>query len=527
MITAGVPEFGAFLAAVLLTAAYCHRRTAFRVLVLLAAGTAAAVVFAQGSDRPHAIILLPAAAASLWVEWKLLSRVPAVTVSLAGLGGGAGLALLYGNLRLVSFLGFIAGNQRDSLWRISALPAAVLAGYAALRLTREWRAAFAGHVVDPRPARYLPAAVLLGMLGFGLGSLLVDSLRSAAMSTTIVLLWFSLGLLVTLTGFTQAIRVVHVRWIDCWRETTARRQEPAPRAAPRPPASGQPEPAAAPLQAKETRATSAGDGRPGTLLAGKYELLRRIGEGGMGVVYLGQDRTLGRPVAVKKMRAELRLNLREKNRFLAEAKTSASLHHPCIVDIYAVFEEADEVYLVFEYVDGSTLDQELDREGRLAWPRLKPVLKGVCDALSFAHERRVVHRDLKPSNIMVVRRDYAKVMDFGIARQMKDTVSRLTKADTSGTLAYMSPEQELGRCDARSDLYSLAVTLYELLTGELPFPGPNFHLQKERMAFKPLRGAQADVPADVAAAVERCLRCEPAERFQDAAGFARAAGLEA
>jgi hypothetical protein len=260
------------------------------------------------------------------------------------------------------------------------------------------------------------------------------------------------------------------------------------------------------------------------LLQGKYEIVRQIGSGGMGLVFEGKDCSLDRPVAIKKMRPDIRMSGRVKARFLHEAKTSAALHHPFIVDIYAVVDEGSEIYLVFEYVDGESLAEFMDRKGRMSPDRMRPMLKCVCEALVYAHSCKFAHRDLKPSNIMLTKQGYAKVMDFGIARQIKDTVSRLTHTDVSGTRPYMAPEQELGQFDARSDIFSLGVTVYELLAGQLPFPGPEFYLQKEQEDFERLATAAPDTPPD-AAAVERSLRCDPAARFQTAAESAAALGV--
>jgi serine/threonine protein kinase len=261
-----------------------------------------------------------------------------------------------------------------------------------------------------------------------------------------------------------------------------------------------------------------------TLLGRRYELVRQLGEGGMGLVYAGRDLELGRFVAIKKMRPEIKLNQRDRKRFLREARLSAALHHPNIVDIYDIMEIDGEVFLIFEYVDGETLDRRLD-SGPLAVEELRPALRFVCQALDYAHSQKVVHRDLKPSNIMLTRLGTAKVMDFGIAREIKDTASRLTRMDTSGTLAFMAPEQEVGSFDNRSDIFSLGVTLYEALTGELPFLGPNFLLQKERMFFKPLLEAAPQAPQDLRDAIERCLRYDPKERFQSVLDFAKCAGI--
>ena len=264
-----------------------------------------------------------------------------------------------------------------------------------------------------------------------------------------------------------------------------------------------------------------------TVLAGTYQVVRQIGAGGMGVVYLGRDRKLNRPVAIKKLRRDIGLNGREKSVFLQEARLSAALHHPFIVDIYAIIEEGAEIYLVFEYVDGQTLLEHVHEHGPMDAAALSGPLENICAALSYAHSRHVVHRDLKPSNIMLTSHGYAKVMDFGIARQVKDTASRLSagSVDTSGTVPYMAPEQELGRFDIRSDIFSLGVTLYELLTGDLPFSGPNFYLQKEHGAVRPLADAAPETPGPLASGVERCLRFDANERFQSIDEFARHVGV--
>lgn len=267
--------------------------------------------------------------------------------------------------------------------------------------------------------------------------------------------------------------------------------------------------------------------KPAALLAGKYELLRELGSGGMGVVYEGRDHSLDRPVAVKRMLPALRMAGRDKSLFLKEAKLSASLHHPFIADIYAILDEGTEIYLIFEYIDGKTLQEYLESKRCMSADKAKPVLKCVCEALAYAHSCKVVHRDVKPSNIMLTKQGYAKVMDFGVARQIKDTAERLskTKLDTSGTLAYMAPEQELGRSDLRSDIFALGATVYELLGGEQPFTGPNFYIQKEKMNFTPLVELEPSVPPELARAVDRCLSFKPEDRFQSVEEFARAIGV--
>lgn len=288
--------------------------------------------------------------------------------------------------------------------------------------------------------------------------------------------------------------------------------------------SGQPLRAAPP--SRPAAAKESGDSKK--ILAGKFELLRQIGAGGMGLVFEGKDHTLDRSVAVKKMRPDVKLTGRDKSLFMKEAKLSASLHHPFIVDIYAILEEDDEIFLVFEYVDGKTLQEILDEKGRLSAGEFRPALKCVCEALAYAHASKVAHRDVKPSNIMLSKQGYAKVMDFGIARQIKDTASRLsttkTGPDTSGTMPYMAPEQELGKSNACSDIFSLGATVYEALTGELPYGGPNFYQQKKELAFAPILTFAPDVPPEFARAVERALSFEAKDRFQSIEEFAKAMG---
>lgn len=266
------------------------------------------------------------------------------------------------------------------------------------------------------------------------------------------------------------------------------------------------------------------EARPASLLAGRYEILQQIGSGAMGVVFEGRDRSLGRPVAIKRLRPDPKLGTQDPERFLREAKTTAVLNHPFLVDLYDLVEEGDAFYLVFEYVEGESLDDYLFREGRMPADQTLAVLKPVCEALSFVHQRKIAHRDVKPSNIMLTRQGYAKLVDLGVARAMEETIARPGEAEAAGTYAYMAPEQEFGGSDARSDVFALGVTAYELLTGELPFRGPNFYLQKEQGAYRPVAEAAPGTPKQLVAAIERCLRFDPSERFASVAEFAASAG---
>lgn len=196
-----------------------------------------------------------------------------------------------------------------------------------------------------------------------------------------------------------------------------------------------------------------------------YSIVKKLGEGGMGEVFLAEDRTLGRKVAIKKVRTEIGMSEEAKEQLLNEARTVASLHHPNIVDIYTVFKEKGDLYLVFEYIDGETLDSRLDRAGKMSLAEAKPLFENICKALAYAHENGVIHRDLKLSNIMLGSNGAVKVMDFGVARKMNTKAA----ATISGTPAYMAPEQRKGIMRPESDIYSLGICLYEVITGHVPW----------------------------------------------------------
>lgn len=255
---------------------------------------------------------------------------------------------------------------------------------------------------------------------------------------------------------------------------------------------------------------------------GKYKIERKLGEGGMGVVYEATDQSLGRKVAIKKMNEEIKVNDREKQRFLDEARTVALLKHPGIVEIYTIFEEDANIYLVFEHVDGVTLDHTIDKEARLPFEKARRVIGETAAALAYAHSKNVVHRDLKLSNIMLSSEGQVKVMDFGLARRAMESRARFSNAEVVGSPAYMAPEQELGASSVESDIYSLGVCLYESLSGVLPFQGPDFHAQKTRLNYQKLSDMLPGLPKGVDEIVARCLAPEPENRFRSAEDFRRA-----
>ncbi|MBI3298672.1 MAG: serine/threonine protein kinase [Elusimicrobia bacterium] len=259
------------------------------------------------------------------------------------------------------------------------------------------------------------------------------------------------------------------------------------------------------------------------LIAENLEVKGIIGRGAMGEVYEAFDRTLGRRVALKRLRAELLASPADLELLLAEARTVASLRHPGLVAIHSVERDTGQVYLAFEFVEGRTLAAFLAERGRLEWSEALRVFKACCAALAYAHSRRVVHRDLKPANIMVASDGAVKVMDFGIAYTAQKSISRLTRAAAWGTPPYMAPEQELGGVSAAVDLYSLSVCFYEMLTGELPFKGPNFLAQKREELYAPPAGLIDGLPAGIDAFFKTALAPEPSRRFATAEALAAAA----
>ncbi|MDD4004672.1 MAG: protein kinase [Elusimicrobiaceae bacterium] len=246
---------------------------------------------------------------------------------------------------------------------------------------------------------------------------------------------------------------------------------------------------------------------------GKLELVGELGKGGMGIVYKVFDKSLNRNVAVKRMKEEMSLSKKDSEKFSNEARMVARLNHPNIVIVYEIIEKHDNMFILFEYIDGKSMERILDDspEGLSVKDTVR-IIEQVCNGLAYAHKHNVIHRDLKPSNIMLAKDGLVKITDFGIARMAKDTIIRLTGAST-GTLAYMAPEQELGTFDARSDVFSLGVVMYEMLTGEHPFRGPNFYLQKEKMVYKPLSDILPDIPKGLELIINKCLAADPNMRF--------------
>src|ERR1044071_6998067 len=267
---------------------------------------------------------------------------------------------------------------------------------------------------------------------------------------------------------------------------------------------------------------------PNTRL-GRYEVRTQIGAGGMGEVYLAEDTKLDRKVAIKLLREEFSRDADKLNRFIREAKAASALNHPNILTVYEIGETADTNYIVTEFIEGRTLREHLRAKDSISLSATLKIGVQVAEALSAAHEAGIVHRDIKPENIMLRADGYAKVLDFGLAKltekKRSDDVSLEgeTKAFVQtnpgvvmGTVSYMSPEQARAKgTDARTDLWSLGVVLYEMISGRVPFAGETINhtivsiLEREP---KPLE----NVPDELQRIVRKTLSKNVEMRYQTA-----------
>jgi eukaryotic-like serine/threonine-protein kinase len=266
----------------------------------------------------------------------------------------------------------------------------------------------------------------------------------------------------------------------------------------------------------------------GETIAGRYELEELVGQGGMSSVYKARDSLLERNVALKVLHEQYNADDDFVERFKREARSVAQLQHPNIVTVIDRGEAEGRQYIVFEYIDGENLKELVVRKGRLDVREALEIALEVARGLAFAHGQGLVHRDVKPQNVLLNGDGRAKVTDFGIARSVD--VDGMTQTGTVlGTSNYIAPEQASGnRVDAQTDVYALGVVLYELLAGEVPFPGESFVAVAMKHVHEPppnLLDVRGDVPLRVAAAVDRALEKDPGQRFPTMAAFA--AELEA
>ena len=257
-----------------------------------------------------------------------------------------------------------------------------------------------------------------------------------------------------------------------------------------------------------------------TVLDNRYDIVRPLGSGGMGEVFLARDRVLGRDVALKVLRKQYAGDDEFAERFRREAMSAASLSHPNIVQVYDRGEtEEGASYIAMEYVPGGTLKERILREGPLEAAEAAGLGAQVAEALGAAHDRGLVHRDVKPQNVLLTARGGAKVADFGIARAGSSaTISRT--GSVMGTAGYMSPEQALGKpATSKSDLYSLGVVLYEALTGELPYTADNpiaVSMKHVNEPVRPPREIDPGIPEGMNAIVTKLMAKDPEDRYADA-----------
>jgi serine/threonine protein kinase len=261
---------------------------------------------------------------------------------------------------------------------------------------------------------------------------------------------------------------------------------------------------------------------------GRFQIIEERGRGGMAVVYKAYDGVLQRTVALKVLLPLLTSNVEFTQRFRREAITAANLRHPHIVVIYDVGAHEDYQYIVMEYLEGWTLQQEIERKGPMPLARTVSIVGQLTEALEYAHQQHLVHRDIKPANIIVGAQDHVTLTDFGLVKAASS--SKITGEGVAvGTLKYMSPEQAVGReLDYRSDLYSLGVVVYEMLTGRTPFSGGTPYQTLHELIYEPpIRPSAVNPRVDpgVEEALLRALAKEPGSRFGRAGAFAQALAL--
>ena len=262
----------------------------------------------------------------------------------------------------------------------------------------------------------------------------------------------------------------------------------------------------------------------GKRLDGRYEILELIGIGGMADVYLANDITTGRKVAVKILKEEYLTNEDFKRRFRNESKAIALLSHPNIVKIYDVSFGERVQFIVMEYVPGITLKEYIQQQGKVGWKETVHFTVQILRALQHAHDNGIVHRDVKPQNVMLLQDGTVKVMDFGIARFAREN-GRTISEKAIGSVHYISPEQARGEvADERSDIYSVGIVMYELLTGQLPFDGESpvaIALKQMQAEAKRPRELNPDIPEGLEEIVMRAMKKDPDLRYQSASEMLR------
>jgi serine/threonine-protein kinase len=256
---------------------------------------------------------------------------------------------------------------------------------------------------------------------------------------------------------------------------------------------------------------------------GEFLILRRLGRGGMGVVYLGYHEELGQQVAIKVLSEQMALNQDLVDRFYREAKSGALLNHPNIVRTMLVGQDqaTNKHYLVLEYIDGPSAHALIDKNGRLSVGDAVHIVLDIARALEHAHSRNVIHRDIKPDNILITQSGVCKLADLGLAKRTDETSHLTFVGKAFGTTYYMPYEQAMNskKADFRSDIYALGATLYHLVTGEVPFNGKDHFevIDKKGVGkFTPASELNPDVPSDLDAIITRMMARDPRDRYQTA-----------
>jgi serine/threonine-protein kinase len=247
----------------------------------------------------------------------------------------------------------------------------------------------------------------------------------------------------------------------------------------------------------------------------RYQVVKEIGRGGMGVVYLAKDANLGRTVAYKVLPQEMKKHPDIVENFLREVKVLAQLNHPYIVSIFDGGEYQGNYFIVMELVEGEDL-KVLGKRSRRVPPRIgMEIFKQLAQALDYAHSKKVIHRDIKPSNIMWTQNQIIKIMDFGLAKLLEEVKTGRTLV--SGTPLYMSPEQTLGKSlDARTDIYSAGATMYELLCGQPPFSEGDIGYHHIHTPPRSPRELNPEIPDELNRIILKCLAKDPEQRYQNA-----------
>lgn len=257
----------------------------------------------------------------------------------------------------------------------------------------------------------------------------------------------------------------------------------------------------------------------GSIINDRYQIIKTLGEGGMANVYLAHDNILDRNVAVKVLRGDLANDEKFVRRFQREALSASSLSHPNIVEMYDVGEDDGQYYIVMEYVDGKTLKQVLKQRGHLSITEVVDIMMQLTDGLAHAHDAYIIHRDIKPQNIMILSNGMIKITDFGVATALNST--QLTQTNSvMGTVHYLPPEQANGKgSTVRSDIYSMGIMMYELLTGLVPYKGESaveIALKHLREPLPSVRKVDSSIPQSIENVIIKATAKNPKNRYTDA-----------